>query len=362
MLELSLHSVSNFALDRITLTFPASTHTALVGPGSSGASTLLQLVAGILRPASGEIRIGTRIVNDLRASRRPLLFVTSSLNVPERWSVRHALVAAVRQRTLDRTDRQHEYALAAEKWRLEPFIDRKIGSLSGSEQTRVHLARVELLRPGILLADRLLERLNPSETDDLIDPFYRTLRVAGTTVIAAPSTRAELGATDRVIVLDGGRIVQEGTAAHIYLHPAGEASAAATGSVNVVPITIRDRIVESVIGSWELTAPPFQGTGVALARPEGFAVAGEGAESDLIVAVEEATFENGRWIVRAILTGALSLRISLGADTRLHKGKLIALTYEPAHFVLVPRERAGERRGTTFAPPGFDFDDNRHRR
>ncbi len=362
MLDVSLHSVSNFALAEVTLTFPAGTHTAVIGPPASGLSTLLRLVAGTLRPAAGEIRIGTRVVNDLSASRRPLLYVTSSIDAPERWSVRHALVAAVRRRTLDRADRQHEYALAVDQWKLDGVLDRKIGSLSGSERTRAHLARIELLRPAVLVADRLLEHLNPSSANELIDTFYRTLRVAGTTVITAPATRAELGATDRVIVLERGRMVQEGTAAHIYLHPASEASALATGEVNVVPIEIRDSTVGSVIGSWDLAAAPFQGPGVALARPEAFALAAPGGPSDLIVAVEEATFENGRWMVRAILTGVLTLRISLDADVRLHKGKLLALTYEPSRFVLVAREGAGEHRGTTFAPPGFDFDDNRRQR
>lgn len=328
MLDVSL------TLPGVNVTFPAGTHTAIVGPASPGASTLLRFIAGTRRPESGEIRIGSRIVNDLRASQRPLLFVTSTLEVPERWSVRHALVAAVRHRTLDRVDRQHEYALAVEKWKLSALIDRKIRTLSQSERTLVNVARIELLRPGILLADRVLERLNAAGSETIIDSFYRTLRVAGTTVITVPSTRAELGVTDRIIVLKEGRIVQEGTVAHVYVQPSGIASAQATGDVNVVPVTIRGSEVESGIGNWTLAAPRFQGAGFALARPEHFTLADSGEESDLIVAVEEATFENGRWLIRAILGGNTMLRVSLPAEIRLHKGKLLALKYDPSRFAM----------------------------
>lgn len=334
MLDVSLSGVSatrgSFSIRDVSLTFPATTCTAIAGPPSSGKSTLLELIAGRLRPSTGEIRIGSRVVNDLRESRRPLLFVTSAIDVPQRWSVRHALVAAVRQRTLDRVDRQHEYNLAVEKWELERVVERDLRTLSSSERTLVHLARIELLRPGILVADRLLERAS----EGVADQFYRTLRVAGTTVIGTPASTSELGATDRVIVLDGGRVVQEGTAAQIYAKPVSRAAAIATGEVNVIPVEVHNGVAESVIGSWLTSA--FEGKGVALVRPEAFSVAAPGEESDLIVGVEEASFENGRWLVRAILTGGFILRVSLPPNLRLHKGKLLALRYDPAAFTLQP--------------------------
>ena len=334
MLDVFLSDISvtrgSFSLRDIALTCPATTHTAIAGPPASGKSTLLELIAGRLKPSSGDIRIGSRVVNDLRESRRPLLFATSELDVPQRWSVRHALVAAVHQRTLDRVDRQHEYNLAVEKWALERVIERDVRTLSSTERTIVHLARIELLRPGILIADRLLERAS----EEVADKFYRTLRVAGTTVIGTPAHCYELGATDRVVVLDRGRVVQEGTAAHVYANPVNRAAATATGEVNVIAIEVRHGAAESVIGSWQTSA--FDGKGVALVRPEAFSVAEPGEESDLIVGVEEASFENGRWLVRAILTGGLILRVSLPPNLRLHKGKLLALRYDPAAFTLEP--------------------------
>lgn len=336
MLDVSLHGVTAAGLRDVTLTFPRSTHTALIGPPGAGASTLLRVITGEIRPEAGEVRIGTRVVNRLRPAARPILFVTSALDVPGRWSVQHALIAAVRRRTLDRIDRQREYELAVEKWRLVDMAQRKIATLSGSEATLVQLARIELLRPGILLADRVLERLNPSVLAALADELYRMLRVIGANVISVPASRAELGLTDSVVVLEDGRVVQQGTVAAVHARPASAAAAEATGEINAVPVTIRGNTVESAIGAWELAAPPFQGSGVALARPEDFLVPAPGEDSDLIFGVEEASFVEGRWLARGVLTGGIILRVALPSSTAVHKGKLIALRYDPARFRLLP--------------------------
>jgi putative spermidine/putrescine transport system ATP-binding protein/spermidine/putrescine transport system ATP-binding protein len=323
----------------VTLTFPRSTHTAIVGPPGSGASTLLQIITGELRPGSGDVHIGTRSVTRLPASRRPLLYVTSRIDAPERWSVRHLLVAAVRQRTLDREDRHHEYELSIAKWKLNDIIERPLRTLSSSEGAAAQIARVELLRPAIVIADRLLENVNQSVVTELADQFYRTLRVIGSTVISAPASPVELGLTDRLVVLDRGRVVQEGAPAAVYRRPVSEAAAIATGAINVIPIIVRGDTVDSPIGSWN-AAVAFQGAGTALARPEDFSVAGEGEESDLIFGIEEASFRQGRWIAIGILTGGLNLQVALPGDFGVHKGRLVPLRYDSSRFVLL---KAGSR-------------------
>jgi putative spermidine/putrescine transport system ATP-binding protein len=309
-----------------------------------------------LKPRSGEILIGARVVNDLKAARRPLLYATAAIDVPGRWSVQHVLVAAVRTRTLDREDRHRDYGLAAEAWGLERLLERRVDTLSSSERTRVQCARIELLRPGILVADRVLEGVAASSRMTAADAFYRMLRVMGTTVILAPASRDELAFTDRIIVLDAGRVVQSGGAAEVFAEPVNDAAAAATGEFDEIPVSIRGTTVESVIGSWEVADPPFQGSGVALTRPGDFTRAAPGEESDLVFGVEEAGFTNGRWIARGLLSGAISLRIELPAHSEIHKGRLLALRYDPSRFRLLPRETAARQTTvpTDVVPPMRD--------
>lgn len=358
MLDISLDRVSfaygsGFALSDLTFIFPKGAHTAVVGLPGCGSSTLLRLIAGEIRPDSGEIRIGARVVNSLRTSRRPLLYATSELDVPQRWSVKHALINAVRARTIDREDRYQELALAASKWQLEQLVERKIGTLSESERLRVHLARIELFRPGIVVADRLLERTSPSLRSRLADDFYRTLRVLGATVVSAVSSHIELGMTDRIVVLEDGRIAQSGSPAQLFASPASEAAAVALGDINIVPVRIEGNTVVSVIGEWTVENPPFSGNGIALARPDAFFVAAPGEESDLIFGIEEAWYDGGRWMAKGLLTGGGQLRVVLPRETAIRKGKLLALRYDPAAFTLLPRADSVQSAGvpTDVIPP-----------
>jgi ABC-type sugar transport system ATPase subunit len=344
---------SGFALRDVTLTFRQSTHTAIVGPPGCGATTLLRSIAGTLKPASGDVIFGQRRVNDVKASHRPSLFATSAIDAPGRWSVQHALVAAVRTRTLDRIDRHREYSLAAEQWELVPLLERRIDSLSSTERTRVHLARLELLRPAILLADRLLESMSASARVSLADRFYRTMRILGTTVISAPSSRDELAFTEGIVVLDEGRVAQEGNVAEVFTHPLGDAAAIGTGEIDLIPITIRGKVVDSVIGSWDVDPPPFQGGGVALVRPSHFAPARAGEESDFVFGVEEAGFTEGNWIAHGVLSGGVTLRVALPADVNVYKGRLLAMRYDPGKFRLIERVTTPLRIGipTDIVPP-----------
>jgi ABC-type Fe3+/spermidine/putrescine transport system ATPase subunit len=350
VLDVALRQVSfryrgGFALHELQAVFPKGSHTSLIGAPACGATTLLKLIDGRLRPTSGEVVLGARTVNDLKPSRRPLLSVTSELDLPGRWSVQHALIAAVRARSLDRIDRRMEYELAVTKWELAPLLEQRLDMLSSTEGLRVHLARIELLRPGVVLADRLLERASGAARDILADALHRTLRVLGATVISAPSSRDELAYTDRVVVLDAGRIVQTGGSAETFAEPRTESSALATGAINAVPVTIRGTVVESVIGNWDVDPPPFQGNGIALARPGDFTVAGKGEESDLIFGIEEAGFREGVWLARGILTGGFVLRVLLPRDAAVTKGKLLPLRYDPRRFRLLPREGAALQTG-----------------
>jgi len=105
----------------------------------------------------------------------------------------------------------------------------------------------------------------------------------------------------------------------------------------VIPVSVRGEVVESPIGSWNAHVP-FQGAGVALARPEDFSVAAPGEESDLIFGIEEASFRDGRWIAIGILTGSINLRVALPADFAVHKGRLIPLRYDSSRFVVIASE------------------------
>jgi peptide/nickel transport system ATP-binding protein len=344
MLDVTLQGVASSArrgaraLEPMDITFRKGLHTALAGDAASGVASVLALVAGDVQPSIGDVIFGTRSVVGMKRAKRPVLLVGAQSDAPLRWSVAHALVAAVRGRTLDREDRQSEIAFASTKWELEPLMTRTLRDLSSDEQLRVHLATIELTRPGVLVADRLLERATPSVVRRYAREFHRALRVMGTTLIYSAASDHDLAECDEVVVLDGGVVVQKGPLATVYRTPVSEASARATGSVNVVPLEVRHGRAEAAIGSWEFSG--FEGNGIALCRPEDFVLAEKGEESDVILATEEARFRDGSWYVSGNLSGGVLLTVALPAEQPIARGRLLALRYDPSRFTVLSRDQA----------------------
>lgn len=343
MLDVSLQRISfayprsEFRIDDLTAFFPKNSITAVVGAAGSGKSTLLRLISGHHKVRSGHIEIGAKDATALKPRRRPIFSSAFDAIPPLRWSVQHVLIAALRERKLDFEDRRREFELTTEKWNLAPILDRRLATLSPSERLRVRLAQIETLRPAIFIAERLLQDAAPGELPDSTREIASALRIIGSTVISEIASLDEISMCDRVVVMDRGSIVQVGTPSEVYSRPQSEAAARATGEVSPIPVTVRGNSVESTIGTWEAPNTPFQGEGVALARPDDFQIAAPGEDSDFIFAIEQASFRRGMWVLRGFLTSAHLLTVTIPASVEIHKGKLLPLRAHPANWLLVQR-------------------------
>lgn len=338
MLDLALNDVAkeDRGVTRLSLDVPARSHTLLLGGTGSGKSTILELFAGTIRPDRGSVHMGSREVTRFRAGARPV--VHSRLTAPpgERWSVGRALVSAVRRREgLDRQERSDELGLQLEAWDLEPLFERRLDRISGSERLRVRLARLLLLRPAILLAERLFSEALESEVFALADRFYRELRVHGCTVVTEPAHGEEIGCADRVAVIDRGAVVASGEAAAIGRRPPSLAVARAFGPGTVLPVSLREGVVRSPLGEWRAEAP--DGDHDAWVHPAAVRMARGGEESDFIFAVEEARFDGRRWLATGFITGGVILRVELESASRLEKGSLLPMVLVTEAISLFPR-------------------------
>jgi putative spermidine/putrescine transport system ATP-binding protein len=341
MLDLALERVtfsypdSSFAISSFSFLFERSRQTALIGGSAGGKSTLLRLMAGELSPSGGIIRIGSRDVTSLAPRKRPVFFATPQPRFPLRWSVEHVLIAALRQRDLSRDDRLESLDQVAEEWELTSLRKRPFKSLGSTDQLRVRLAEIDALRPPILLASQLFGHSALHGRRILVDHFYRFLRTSGITAIIEPAAEQELGYCHVALVLEGGREIQSGTPHEIHAHPRSVAAAEATGPLSMIPVIVDGTAVDSPIGQWMTSAPPFQGKGEAIVRPTAFRLAQKGEESDVLLAVEEAAFHDGLWQVRAIISGGRTITFQLSSGLSLHKGKLLPLRYDGSLFPLL---------------------------
>lgn len=216
---------SEFTLD-IAVTVAPGEVVALLGPNGAGKSTFLAVVAGLLRPSSGHVRVGGATVTDTARrvhvpphrrgvgllAQQPLLFphLTALANVA--FGPR---AQGVRRRVAE--DRARELLAAVGAAEL---ADHRPEQMSGGQQQRVALARALAARPRLLLLDEPLSALDVDATPAMRALLSRTIRQAGqTALLVTHSALDALVLADRVVVLDAGRIVEEGPTREVLARP-----------------------------------------------------------------------------------------------------------------------------------------------
>jgi putative spermidine/putrescine transport system ATP-binding protein/spermidine/putrescine transport system ATP-binding protein len=258
-------------LDGVSAHFGDGSFTSLLGPSGSGKTTLLRIIAGFLTPDLGVVRIGGADVTNVPVWQRRIGMVFQSYALFPHMSVAQNVVFGLNRRGLQGARAAAEVKRVLELVRLTGLEDRRPKQLSGGQQQRVALARAIVTRPDVLLLDEPLSALDRRLRQEMQVELRRIQRESGLTTIFVTHDQEEaLTLSDRVAILDRGRIVQEGPPAEVYERPRTRFAAACLGDANflmgrVVPegVDVGGRIVRA--------AGPAGGVGavVTLAvRPE----------------------------------------------------------------------------------------------
>lgn len=250
---------------------------SLLGPSGCGKSTTLRMIAGFVAPTSGIIQLGGEDVTRLPPERRNIGIVFQNYAIFPHMSVAEniAFGLKLRKRTRDEIARKVNDALR--QVGLAGLGDRYQRQLSGGQQQRVALARVLVTQPRILLLDEPLSALDKSLREEMkfwIKDFQRSLGI--TTVYVTHDQDEALTMSDRIGVMCGGRIVQQGTPDAIYETPADLFVTRFIGQSNVMDVTVRRRDGVGVVldlGGVDIQAPDNAGVAIGAAaklvvRPE----------------------------------------------------------------------------------------------
>jgi len=231
---------ANAAVDDLDLAVRPGEFLSLLGPSGCGKTTTLRLIAGFERPDGGEVRIGGRDVSRVPPYRREVNTVFQSYALFPHLSVHDNVAYGLKQRGLSRSDRRTRAAEMLELVRLPGFGERKPRQLSGGQQQRVALARALVMQPRVLLLDEPLGALDLKVRKELQIELKRIQEEIGITFVYVTHDQEEaLAMSDRVVVMNAGRIEQLGAPREIYDRPATEWVAGFIGDTNFIRLNGR---------------------------------------------------------------------------------------------------------------------------
>ncbi|MEO3434883.1 ABC transporter ATP-binding protein [Inquilinus sp. CAU 1745] len=285
------------AVDDVSLTIEAGTLVTLLGPSGCGKTTTLRLIAGLELPSAGRVVIGGEDVTTVAADRRDIAMVFQSYALFPHMTVLDNVAYGL---TVGRTPRRqaHEAARATlAQVGLEGYDDRLPSELSGGQQQRVAVARALVLEPKVLLFDEPLSNLD-AKLRRQVRQDIRDLqqRLALTVVYVTHDQEEALAVSDRIVVMQNGRIAQEGSPRDLYETPGSRFVADFIGDANLVPGRV-ERSGEGGpavrVGGLLLKAQaadlPDGAVTVAL-RPEAIALHREPAADRLTATVKSAAY------------------------------------------------------------------------
>lgn len=226
------------AVDRVSLEIERGEFLTLLGPSGSGKTTILMAVAGFVAPDAGIIQLDGRNITALPPEQRNFGMVFQGYALFPHMTVAENVAFPLRVRGVSRADRDIKVRAALDLVQLGAFAERLPRQLSGGQQQRVALARALVFDPAILLLDEPLSALDKKLRAELQEELKSLHRRVGRTFINVTHDQEEaLSLSDRIAILNHGRLVQHGPAAFLYENPRTRFVADFLGKSNFIKAT-----------------------------------------------------------------------------------------------------------------------------
>jgi spermidine/putrescine transport system ATP-binding protein len=343
------------AVDGIDVDMPAGEFFTLVGPSGCGKTTTLRMIAGFERPTSGKILLDDVDVAQVPPHRRNVNTVFQSYALFPHLDVAGNVAFGLKYQRCTKAEQTRRVAEALALVQLSGFERRRPSQLSGGQQQRVALARALVLRPRVLLLDEPLGALDARLRKDLQVELKTLQAELGVTFVFVTHDQEEaLTMSDRLAVMNSGRVEQEGTPRSVYEEPSSMFVADFLGVSNLLPAeatgdgaACRLRIGERDFRA-EQGDTTASGSVKAMIRPERIAVEPHGTEGDnrLPGLVERAVFLGGAFELHVRVLGGDVLKVAYANDgvaPTPEQGDAVTLYLPaPALRVLTPAPRPEE--------------------
>ncbi|MBD3765223.1 MAG: sn-glycerol-3-phosphate ABC transporter ATP-binding protein UgpC [Rhodobacterales bacterium] len=318
------------AVSGVSLDIADGEFVVLVGPSGCGKSTLLRMIAGLETITTGQVRIGSRVVNDLEPAERDIAMVFQNYALYPHMTVRQNLAYGLKNRRMAGAEIDRRVAEAAAILEIAPYLDRKPRQLSGGQRQRVAMGRAIVREPAAFLFDEPLSNLDAKLRVTMRGEIRQLQRRLGTTSVYVTHDQVEaMTLADRLVVLNKGRVEQIGAPLEVYRQPATVFVAGFIGAPAMNLLNAAREGGAVVLGGQALAvaAPPGAGPVVLGLRAEDLHPASPGTPGALDLAVTHVEELGAQRLVHGHVAGqplvaavtadlALADRLALGLNPR----------------------------------------------
>ncbi|MBX3530324.1 MAG: ABC transporter ATP-binding protein [Rhizobiaceae bacterium] len=338
------------ATDGVSLDVSAGEFMSLLGPSGSGKTTLLMLLAGFEVADGGEIRMRDRDISRVPPNKRDIGMVFQRYALFPHMSVAQNVAFPLRMRGVAKADREARVRAALETVELTGYLDRMPAQLSGGQQQRVALARAIVFEPGILLMDEPLGALDRKLRKHMQVELKELQGRLGATVIYVTHDQEEaLAMSDRVAIINAGRIEQLATPRELYDAPASAFVGDFIGEINLFDAKVEELEsggIKLASGFGPLTGTPVPGATFSRGqkvhvgiRPERIAVRAGAASDGWQAGIRQTIFNGSNVTVYATMQDGQELRATVAPNDReasLARGEAISLSAAPRDVFVFP--------------------------
>jgi len=314
----------------VTLSIADKELVVFVGPSGCGKSTLLRMIAGLEEISRGELRIGGKTMNSVAAADRGIAMVFQSYALYPHMSVAENMGFALKMMGVGRAAVEAKVKDAARVLQLEHLLDRKPRQLSGGQRQRVAIGRAITRSPDVFLFDEPLSNLDADLRAQMRVEIARLHDELKTTMVYVTHDQVEaMTLADRIVILNNGRIEQEGAPIELYSRPVNRFVAGFLGQpkMNFIPVSSdggKLRLSQTGPVILDRDCPSAAKIGV---RPNAISIGEKGAISAQVILVEQLggsslvhlQLEGVESMITAEVSGTTSLcqgaQVRFGIDT-----------------------------------------------
>lgn len=347
--NISKHFGDFVAVDDLSLSIEKGEFVSLLGPSGCGKTTTLQVIAGLHEPTGGRIWLDGEDITDKPPNRRGLGIVFQSYALFPHMTVTENVSFGLEMRRIEVEPRRKKVAAALDQVRLSDFSHRYPRELSGGQRQRVALARALVIEPPVLLLDEPLSNLDAKLRGNMQIELRLLQQSIGVTTILVTHDQSEaLSMSDRVVVMNKGKVVQIDTPVGMYDAPIDAFVSDFVGKTNLFQGTVcqlgRGRVTVEVNGvPIEAKAENLSiGSAVFVSlRPEQIKLGAAGAKGGVAGEIDAAIFHGDQWLykVSSALGDIILTEPNTGAEPRKRTDKVSLIWAESAVRVLVPGDQ-----------------------